>query len=248
MLLQETKCRDDQFPIDDFAAAGYNVYHWGINQWNGVGIVSRWDIEDGETGFSGMPGFDKNGEDPKPEARAISASIGGFRVWSVYVPNGRGLQDPHFDYKLAWIDSLSHAVNASRLASDNLIQVVGGDFNVAPTSADMGDPAFIEGQSTHVSPQERNTLRNFLDTAGLVDLVRPIVPDGYTFWDYTQGKFQKNFGMRIDFLFGDTSAATDVVDAVIDREQRTGEQPSDHVPVIVEFAGDEDPDDRPMVF
>jgi exodeoxyribonuclease-3 len=248
LLLQETKCKDEQFPVDDFSAAGYNVYHWGINQWNGVGIVSRWDIEDGETGFSGMPGFDKNGTDPQPEARAISATVAGFRVWSVYVPNGRGLDDPHFDYKLRWIDALGHAVNQSRQRSPGLVQVVGGDFNVAPLPTDVGDPAFVEGQTTHVSPEERQTLKGFLETAHLTDLVRPLVPEGYTFWDYTQGKFQKNFGLRIDFLFGDTASSADVVDAIIDRQQRTGEQPSDHVPVIVEFADDEDADDRPMVF
>jgi exodeoxyribonuclease-3 len=213
-----------------------------------VGIVSRWDIEDGEKGFYGMPGFDKNGTDPQPEARAISATIEGFRVWSVYVPNGRGLDDPHFDYKLQWIDALGQAVRQSRVDTPELVQLVGGDFNVAPFASDVGDSAFIEGQATHVSPEERHTLNQFLDTAELTDLVRPIIPEGYTFWDYTQGKFQKNYGLRIDFLFGDKTSAAEVVDAVIDREQRTGEQPSDHVPVIVEFAGDVDIDDKPMVF
>jgi exodeoxyribonuclease-3 len=248
LLLQETKCKDDQFPVDDFSAAGYNVYHWGVNQWNGVGIVSRWEIADGETGFSGMPGFDKNGADPQLEARAISATVAGFRVWSVYVPNGRALDDPHFDYKLRWIDALGHAVYQSQSHSPELSLVVGGDFNIAPLPSDVGDPAFVEGQTTHVSPRERHALNMFLETAQLTDLVRPLVPDGYTFWDYTQGKFQKNFGLRIDFLFGDTTSEAAVVDAVIDREQRTGEQPSDHVPVIVEFASEDDLDDKPMVF
>lgn len=248
LLLQETKCRDDQFPTEAFADAGYNVFHWGINQWNGVGIVSRWDIEDGEAGFIGMPGFAKEGNDPQLEARAVSARVGACRVWSVYVPNGRALGDPHYDYKLQWLSQLGHAVVASRRHSPDLVQVVGGDFNVAPTATDVGDPIFVEGQTTHVSAEERTALRGFLDTAGLVDLVRPTVPEGFTFWDYTQGKFQKNFGLRIDFLFGDTSVASDVVDAVIDRHQRTGEQPSDHVPVIVELGSDEDADDRPMVF
>jgi exodeoxyribonuclease-3 len=195
-----------------------------------------------------MPGFGKAGTPPQLEARAVSATVGGFRVWSVYVPNGRGLTDPHYDYKLAWLRCLGHAVAESRENSPDLIQVVGGDFNVAPTPGDVGDPAFVEGLTTHVSEAERNTLAEFLVTAGLVDLVRPLLPEGFTFWDYTQGKFQKNFGMRIDFLYGDNASAKDVVDAVIDRSQRTGEQPSDHVPVIVEFAGDDDPDDRPMAF
>ena len=248
LLLQETKCRDDQFPFDDFSDAGYEVFHWGLNQWNGVGIVSRWEIVDQETGFVGMPGFDKNGGAPQLEARALSATVAGFRVWSVYVPNGRSLDDPHYDYKLRWLEGLGQAVHQSRVAHPDLIQVVGGDFNIAPTPEDVGDPAFVEGQTTHVSPRERQQLEAFQDAAGLADLVRPHVPNGYTFWDYTQGKFQKDFGMRIDFLFGDRESAGDVVDAHIDRAQRTGEQPSDHVPVVVEFTEGDDPDDRPMVF
>jgi exodeoxyribonuclease-3 len=248
LLIQETKCRDDQFPIDEFTAAGYNVFHWGINQWNGVGIISRLDIVDGEQGFSGMPGFDKNGGDPQLEARAVSVTVGDFRVWSVYVPNGRSLTDPHYDYKLQWLANLGQAIAQSKADNPELIQVVGGDFNVAPTSGDVGDPAFVDGQTTHVSVAERETLQELLDTADLVDVVRPIVPDGFTFWDYTQGKFQKNFGMRIDFLFADRHHQSLVVDAAIDRTQRTGEQPSDHVPVIAEFESESDLDDRPMVF
>jgi exodeoxyribonuclease III len=248
LLLQETKCRDDQFPFEDFTDAGYNVFHWGINQWNGVAIVSREDITNQNIGFHQMPGFDKNGANPQPEARAITATVGGFQVWSVYVPNGRGLEDPHYDYKLRWLGALGEAIAAARQASPELVHVLGGDFNVAPRDEDVGDPAFVEGLTTHVSPAEREALRQLLDTAGLVDLVRPLVPEGFTFWDYTQGKFQKDFGMRIDFLFGDSEAAGSVVEATIDRVQRTGEQPSDHVPVIVELVSADNEDDRPMVF
>ena len=248
LLLQETKCRDDQFPLDDFTAAGYDVFHWGINQWNGVAIVSREEISNEQIGFRDMPGFDKTGVNPQPEARAITATIGGVQVWSAYVPNGRGLEDPHYDYKLRWLEALGEAIAAARQDSPELVQVLGGDFNVAPRPEDVGDPAFVEGLTTHVSAAEREALNQLLDTAGLVDLVRPLVPEGFTFWDYTQGKFQKDFGLRIDFLFGDHEAATTVVDAVIDRSQRTGEQPSDHVPVIVELDSTNDEDDRPMVF
>ena len=246
-LFQETKCRDDQFPIDAFERAGYEVFHWGLNQWNGVAIASRLPLVDPVAGFSGMPGFDKNGEAPQWEARCVSATIDGYRVWSVYVPNGRSLTDPHFSYKLEWLTQLGHAVADDRATSPGLSHIVGGDFNIAPRPEDMGDPAFVEGMSTHVSPAERQTLQDFLNRAELTDLVRPLIPEGFTFWDYTQGKFSKNQGMRIDFLFGDKSLASDVVKAIIDRSQRTGEQPSDHVPVIVDI-GIVDDDDRPMVW
>lgn len=247
-LLQETKCTDEQFPVEEFEAAGYEVFHWGLNQWNGVAIVSRRGISHGEQGFVGMPGFDKNGIDPQPEARAVSATVGNMRLWSVYVPNGRGLNDPHMVYKLDWLTALGQAMADYSRAHPDIDTFVGGDFNVAPQPEDVGDPDFVEGLSTHISPKERGTLAALLTTAGLSDLVRPLQPEGFTYFDYKQGKFRKNHGIRIDFLFGDQSVAAAVVAASIEREQRTGEQPSDHVPVVVELDEGKEDFDEPMVF
>ena len=247
-LLQETKCTDEQFPLEQFQAAGYDVFHWGLNQWNGVAIVSRLGLSHGEQGFIGMPGFDKNGSDPKPEARAVSATVGDVRLWSVYVPNGRGLDDPHMAYKLQWLDALGAAMRSYQDDNPGMRCVIGGDFNIAPQPEDVGDPDFVEGVSTHISPDERSTLQSLLTTAGLSDLVRPLVPEGFTYYDYKQGKFRKNHGIRIDFLFGNAAAADQVAAASIEREQRTGEQPSDHVPVVVELADEDEDFDAPMVF
>lgn len=247
-LLQETKCTDEQFPLEEFEAAGYEVFHWGLNQWNGVAIVSRRGISHGEQGFAGMPGFDKDGTDPQPEARAVSATVGNMRLWSVYVPNGRGLNDPHMAYKLDWLTALGHAMADYSSAHPDIDTLVGGDFNVAPQPEDVGDPDFVEGISTHISPEERGTLADVLTTAGLSDLVRPLQPEGFTYFDYKQGKFRKNHGIRIDFLFGDQGVAEEVVAASIEREQRTGEQPSDHVPVVVELDEGKEDFDAPMVF
>jgi exodeoxyribonuclease-3 len=248
LLLQETKCRDDQFPLEKFDAIGYEVFHWGLNQWNGVAVVSRLPLSDGEQGFPGMPGFDKTGVDPKPEARAVAATIGSLRLWSVYGPNGRALDDPHMPYKLSWLDALSQHIRHWSAEHPDMEVVVGGDFNIAPEPRDVGDPSFVDGISTHVSAAERETLSRFLDTATLQDLVRPLIPEGYTYWDYTQGKFPKNHGMRIDFLYGSQGVGEQVSAANIARDQRTGEQPSDHVPVIVDLLDDEDDFDQPMVF
>jgi exodeoxyribonuclease-3 len=247
VLLQETKCRDDQFPLEKFDAIGYEVFHWGLNQWNGVAVISRLPLLDGSQGFEGMPGFDKRGADPQPEARAVGVSIGDMRLWSVYVPNGRDLVDPHMAYKLEWLDAFGqHLKEWSDSHPDS--SVVGGDFNIAPLAQDVGDPSFIEGVSTHVSKPERETLSRFLDTADLEDLVRPTIPEGYTYWDYTQGKFPKNHGMRIDFLFGSRRLLDEVSGASIERDQRTGEQPSDHVPVVVDLVDEVDDFDQPLVF
>jgi exodeoxyribonuclease-3 len=248
VLLQETKCRDDQFPLEKFDAIGYEVFHWGVNQWNGVAVISRVPLLDGSQGFEGMPGFDKNGGEPQVEARAVGVSIGDLRLWSVYVPNGRALDDPHMLYKLAWLDAFGLYLREWSADHPESSVVVGGDFNIAPMPHDVGDPSFVEGVSTHVSPKERHALAQFLETAGLDDLVRPTIPEGYTYWDYTQGKFPKNQGMRIDFLFGSRELTHDVTGASIERNQRTGEQPSDHVPVVVDLVDEVDDFDQPLVF
>ncbi|MEQ9086977.1 MAG: exodeoxyribonuclease III [Pontimonas sp.] len=247
-LMQETKCRDDQFPLEDFESAGYEVAHFGLNQWNGVGIASRLPLEDIEQGFPGMPGFTKNPEEePATEARAISATVDGLRLCSVYVPNGRALDDPHLDYKLRWLEALGEHYRSYQDQPGALPVAIGGDFNVAPLDSDVGDPAFLVQGTTHTSDLERTTLQDFLHRAGLQDTVRPLVPTGYTYWDYKQGKFPKDHGMRIDFIFGSESFASQVTHASIERDQRQGDGPSDHVPVVVEV-GAEDDFDRPMVF
>jgi exodeoxyribonuclease-3 len=248
VLMQETKCRDDQFPLEDFESAGYQVAHFGLNQWNGVGIASRLPLEDIEQGFPGMPGFTKNPEEePATEARAISATVDGLRLCSVYVPNGRALDDPHLNYKLRWLEALGEHYRSYQDQPGALPVAIGGDFNVAPLDSDVGDPAFLVQGTTHTSDLERTTLQDFLHRAGLQDTVRPLVPTGYTYWDYKQGKFPKDHGMRIDFIFGSESFASQVTHASIERDQRQGGGPSDHVPVVVEV-GAEDDFDRPMVF
>ena len=102
LAMQEIKCRPDQFPYAEFEEAGYTVEAHGLNQWNGVAIASRLPMTDIEYSFPGMPGFAKGHEGPDAplEARALAATIDGVKVWSLYVPNGRALDDPHFVYKL----------------------------------------------------------------------------------------------------------------------------------------------------
>jgi exodeoxyribonuclease III len=209
-------------------------------------------MTDVEVGFTGQPGFAKghdpdSGQDAPLEARAIGATIDDVRVWSLYIPNGRALDDPHMDYKLRFLRAL--ADDSARWMRENpgAALALTGDFNVAPTDADRGDPSFIPGVSTHISPAEREAFAT-LEGAGLTDVVRPLVPEGFTFWDYKQLRFPRNEGMRIDFILGSPGFADRVVDARIEREQRKGDAPSDHVPVVVDLASDDDDDDRPMIF
>jgi exodeoxyribonuclease-3 len=226
--MQEIKCKPDQFPYKPFEDAGYQITMHGLNQWNGVAFASKIPAEDVEIGFSGMPEF-KDAQ----EARAIGATFDGNRLWSLYVPNGRTLDDPHFPYKLEWLDRLA-AVTAETLENEpDLSLALMGDFNIAPLDTDVWDINFFAG-STHVTPQERQAFEAF-EQIGLKDVVRPLVPDGYTYWDYQQLRFPRNEGMRIDFVLGSDAFAEKVKSASIERDERKGEGPSDHVPVVVEI-------------
>ena len=252
LAMQEIKCTPEQFPMQPFEDAGYEVVLHGLNQWNGVAIASRRPMTDIEIGFAGQPGFAKghdadSGQDAPLEARAIGATINDVRLWSLYVPNGRALDDLHMDYKLRFLRALADD-NARWLREHpGSPLALTGDFNVAPLDTDVGDPSFIPGVSTHISPAERAAFAT-LEQSGLTDVVRPLVPTGYTFWDYKQLRFPRNEGMRIDFVLGSEGFADRVVGAHIEREQRKGDAPSDHVPVVVDLHGNDDNDDRPMIF
>jgi len=229
LALQETKCKDVQFPLDRFTEAGYEVAFHGLNQWNGVAIVSRVGIEDVQIGFDGMPHWGE--PDPVAEARAIGATCGGVRIWSLYIPNGRALDNPHYAYKLDWLASLRDTA-AGWLADDPQAQIcLMGDWNVAPRDEDVWDPGFFEGK-THVSGPERAAFQAMID-AGYDDVVRPHTEGQYTYWDYTQLRFPKKQGMRIDFALASPALATRVTAAAIDREERKGKGASDHAPVLV---------------
>lgn len=225
LAMQETKCKDAQFPTMPFAALGYEIAHVGHNQWNGVAIASRVGLEDVQIGFDGAPSWQDIAE-----ARAIGATCGGMRVWSLYVPNGRTLADPHYPYKLEWLTALRDAATSWT----GPVALV-GDWNIAPTDEDIWDPAVFEG-STHVSAPERAAFQAIID-AGYSDVVRPYTPGPgvYTYWDYTQLRFPKRQGMRIDFILGSADFAQRVTHAEIVREERKGKAPSDHAPVLVEL-------------
>ncbi|KQO95872.1 exodeoxyribonuclease III [Leifsonia sp. Leaf264] len=249
LAMQEIKCKPEQFPYEQFEEAGYEVIAHGLNQWNGVAFASRTAITDVETAFPAMPGFLKGveGPDQPQEARALGVTIDGMRLWSLYVPNGRSLDDPHYAYKLDWYEALAAYTRDALAADPHLALALMGDYNVAPTDGDVGDPSLVPGLSTHISPPERAAFAA-LEQAGVSDVVRPILPTGYTYWDYKQLRFPRNEGLRIDFILGSHAFADRVTDASIHRNERKGDAPSDHVPVLVDLADDGDDDDRPMIF
>lgn len=249
LAMQEIKCKPEQFPAQPFEDAGYELAIHGLSQWNGVAFASRHEMTDVATSVPGVPGFLKGEEGPDLplEARALGVTVNELRLWSLYVPNGRALGDPHYAYKLDWLAAVREHARAELAGNPQLPLALMGDWNVAPHDEDMGDPSFVPGLSTHISPPEREAFAAF-ESAGLSDVVRPLVPEGFTFWDYKRLRFPRNEGMRIDFILGSPAFADRVTDASIHRNERKGDAPSDHVPVLVDLEGDDDDDDRPMIF
>jgi exodeoxyribonuclease-3 len=232
VCLQETKLADEAFMDllgEQLASRGYELALHGEVQWNGVAILSKVGLDDVVPGVAGAPGF------PLPEARAVSATCGGIRVTSVYVPNGRVPDSDHYRYKLEWLAALAEQVRSGPSEA-----VVCGDMNIAPTDEDVFDPEAYIGQ-THVTAPEREALAE-LQAVGLRDVVRDRWPEKrvFTYWDYRAGMFHQDLGMRIDLVLATAAVSDRVRAAWVDRQARKGSGPSDHAPVMVDL--DEAPD------
>ena len=244
LCLQELKCATDAFPYEAVRELGYEAAAHGTGRWNGVAILSKLGIEDVVRGLPNQPGYlaepaadaEPSLLEPEPEQepRAVAATCGPVRVWSVYVPNGREVGHAHYAYKLEWLAALRDAVREDTAGSRPF--AVLGDFNVAPTDEDVWDVSKFEGQ-THVTAPERQALADLRDV-GLSDVFpRALKYDHpYTFWDYRGLAFPKNYGMRIDFTYANKPFVEAVTDSYVDREARKGKGASDHAPVVVDLA------------
>ncbi len=228
LLLQETKLADEAWPADLYESAGYASAHHGTGRWNGVAVLSRVGLDDVVRDVPDQAEFDG-----AMEGRAIGATCGGLRLWSLYVPNGRGIGTPHFAYKLGFLDQLRQVVAAEGGQPLGLL----GDFNVAPHDADVWDPSVFT-ESTHVTPDERAAVT----ALGLTDLPPRASADPddarppYTFWEMRMLGFQKGRGMRIDLALVNDALRARVTDVWVDRDARKGEGPSDHAPLVVDLS------------
>jgi exodeoxyribonuclease III len=239
VCLQETKLADDDFKElfgDELEKRGYEVAAHGEAAWNGVAILSKAGLDGVVNGIPGGPGF------PHQEARAVSATCGGVRITSVYVPNGREPDSEHYKYKLAWLAALKEMV-----AEGPDDAIVCGDMNIAPTDEDVFDPDAYIGQ-THVTQPERAALAD-LQSLGLHDVVRDHWPNErvFSYWDYRAGMFHQDLGMRIDLVLASGPVSARVKAAWVDRQARKGKGPSDHAPVIVDLDEAPDGDIGPVV-
>jgi exodeoxyribonuclease-3 len=234
LCLQELKCTADEVPSEELAELGYETAAHTTGRWNGVAILSRVGLTDVVHDLREQPGFLADGElHAIQEPRAIGATCGGMRLWSLYIPNGRTIDHPHYQYKLEWLAALRGTVSGE-LAPDRPFALL-GDFNIAPTDEDVWDISKFT-ESTHVTEPERAALAALRDE-GLTDIYpRPLKYDvPFTYWDYRQLSFPKNTGMRIDLVYGDAAFAAKVKDAYVDREARKGKTASDHAPVVVDL-------------
>ena len=223
--LQELKLEDKDFPLEALASAGWQAAWSGQKTYNGVALLSRAPLQDVAIG---IPGSDD------PQRRVIAATVNGVRVICVYVPNGQAIDSEKYPYKLGWLARLRDYL-ASELATHPRLALV-GDFNIAPDDRDVHDPAAWAG-GVLVSEPERNAYRELL-ALGLEDVFRRFEqPEKtYSWWDYRMGAFRRNHGLRIDLVLASQALAAACTGCHVDREPRLWERPSDHAPVVAEFA------------
>lgn len=224
LCLQETKVVDAEFPYEPLRAAGYHIAHVGQKSYNGVATLTRAAATDVAVAPGGLDGEQK---------RVLALTVSGVRVVNVYVPNGERVGSEKYQFKLQWLSAL-RAYVATELTRHSLFAVV-GDFNVAPEERDVHDPRLWQNQVLF-SPPERAALKSVTD-AGLVDVFRRFdQPLGsYTWWDYRQGAFRRNLGLRIDHIFASAAFASSCRRCKVDRAPRELERPSDHALVVAEF-------------
>lgn len=229
VLLQEIKVVDEAFPGDDIEALGYNIEVHGQKTYNGVAILSKHPIEDVSRGLPG--------DESDEQARYIEAYTGDVRVASIYLPNGNPAPGEKYDYKLGWMDRLYH--HAATLLEQDEAFVLGGDYNVCPTDADVYNPAGWADDAL-CRPETRSKFRA-VENLGLTNAFRALHPEPgpYSYWDYTGGAWQKDFGLLIDHLLLSPQATDRLVEAGIDRKPRGREKPSDHTPVWCELSSAE---------
>ena len=226
LLLQEIKTEAPGFPAA-FEALGYRAELVGQKAYNGVAILGRIPFEVTERCLPGLPEGDA-------QARYLEVAAGGLRVGNLYLPNGNSGGEAGYAYKLAWMACL--AAHAERLLTQDVPLVLAGDYNVCPTDEDFA-PGTLGEADALVRPPTRALFRRLL-WAGLTDAVRALTPSGpvWTFWDYQGGAWQRDRGLRIDHALLSPGLAERLLSVAPDKAMRAEEQPSDHVPVVVELA------------
>jgi exodeoxyribonuclease-3 len=224
VALQELKASDAAFPAAALAAAGYGAVWRGERTWNGVAILAR-EAEPVLT-RDRLPGEPADGQ-----SRYIEAAVRGILVTSLYLPNGNPQPGPKFAYKLAWFERL--IAHAADLLALGVPVVLAGDYNVAPTPADIY-PTRSWDDDALVRPESRDAFRRLV-ALGWTDAIRTLHPTAtvYTFWDYKRERWQRNAGLRLDHLLLSPDLARRLAAAGVDRDERGAPGASDHAPAWI---------------
>lgn len=228
VLLQECKCQDDQFPYFDLQAAGYHVAVHGQKAYNGVAILSKHPISDVKMG---LPEWDMC--PPDPQARYIEATINNIRFCGLYLPNGNPTGTEKFAYKISWMKRLQRHMTETLCIADMPV-VLGGDWNVIPTDMDCQNPADWIGDAA-TDTMVRNIFQSY-QNLGFYEVFKTLHPDSlhaFTFWDYQQGAWQKDNGIRIDFFLVSGTIMDKVISCTVDKTPRKHQKASDHTPLVM---------------
>ncbi|MCF6299585.1 MAG: exodeoxyribonuclease III [Proteobacteria bacterium] len=224
LALQETKTTDENFPLDAFNQAGWQVVFAGQKTYNGVAIISKQIADNVITDVTGLD---------DPQRRILAATINDVRIINLYVVNGSAPDTEKFDYKMHWLEKVTDFIKQQSSEFEDI--VVLGDFNVAPDDRDVHDPIKWKDKIL-CTKQERDCLNQILDI-GFQDSFR-LLHDGpgfFSWWDYRMNGFVRNLGLRIDLILCSDSLSETVLASYIDLEPRKWERPSDHTPVVSEF-------------
>jgi exodeoxyribonuclease-3 len=224
LALQETKVEDKDFPIAAFQSLGFNAVYCGQKSYNGMALISRYPLQEVVTDF---PGF------IDPQKRFLAATVQNLRVINLYVPNGEAVNSSKYSYKLAWLEHLAHYLKQQLAQYPALLAL--GDFNIAPTDADVHDPMLWQDKVLASEP-ERQALQRVM-AVGLADTFRlfeqPL--QSFSWWDYRAAAFRRNLGLRIDHILANSMLAQACLSCHIDKLPRAWERPSDHTPVVAAF-------------
>jgi exodeoxyribonuclease III len=226
LCIQETKCADDKFPLLELQATGYDCVIFGQQAYNGVAILARAGCASVQRGYPG--------DDPASQSRLLAVDVAGVRIINVYVPNGQAVGSEKYQFKLEWLQRLREFLDQSYDPSSQVL--ICGDFNVAPEDRDVHDPRLWQNRVLCSEP-ERAALQH-VKAWGFTDTFRLHTEEAghYSWWDYRAGAFRRNLGLRIDHVWASAPLAVRSRTTWIDKEPRAWERPSDHAPVVAEFA------------
>ena len=225
LCLQETKVVDEDFPREEIEQAGYRAAFAGQKTYNGVAVLTKQPATEVVTD---VPGLDD------PDRRILGATVEGWRILNLYVVNGKEVGDPKYDHKLHWLGKVTEFIEADRQRHEHYLIL--GDFNIAPADEDVHDPDLWRDRILCSTP-EREALAA-IKGAGFEDCFRRFEQEAESFswWDYRQGAFRRNIGLRIDLILASPAAAACCTACRIDKTPRRWERPSDHTPVVAEFS------------